>query len=523
MLFSIGNAQHIGARQQQQDAFGFSDPADQAFVSHAGFLGIVADGVGGLTHGSEASRSAVSTFLQAYRQKSPHESIQNALSRALRSANQAVLEVASEPSGERAGTTLAAAVLHNGTLHWISAGDSRIYLLHDGNLTRVTTDHTFARHLDEQMAQGMISREEAQSNSERGSITSYLGQPEPKELDRNTRPLAVQAGDSIIVCSDGFYRALDDSEIVGAFQNGLQQGCEWLVNQAVGKDRKNQDNMTVIALKQNDAGDQSPGKSVGLRTGVLAACGIVAVLIAAWGMHLREKHAGTKKPSEVPHRAVSDTAGQGQTNSQSTAAKPGTSASTAAPLVGASTQSSPAEAVPQTPTQTKQEPAANAAVNNQKTSKQNSSTSSQERARKPAKPKRKAKASTNNTQLKTQQHSVTRSSANFPSQQQNRNGAAPASASAPSSQSGTPAEAAPAAPSQSDKPAESSPKQSTPPPPPTTPSDQKSPPPASPPNANANSGAPSNIASAFQDFCWLARNLAANASFARKDGEPCHS
>ena len=51
MAFSAGNAQHIGSRSQQQDAFGFSDPAEQEFVAHAGFLGIVADGVGGLTHG----------------------------------------------------------------------------------------------------------------------------------------------------------------------------------------------------------------------------------------------------------------------------------------------------------------------------------------------------------------------------------------------------------------------------------------------------------------------------------------
>jgi len=83
MAFSAGNAQHIGSRSQQQDAFGFSDPAEQEFVAHAGFLGIVADGVGGLTHGSEASQSAVRAFLQAYRLKSPEESIVSALSRCL--------------------------------------------------------------------------------------------------------------------------------------------------------------------------------------------------------------------------------------------------------------------------------------------------------------------------------------------------------------------------------------------------------------------------------------------------------
>src|ERR1700675_1789495 len=113
MGFAAGNAQHIGARPQQQDAFGFSDPSDKAFVNHGGFLGVVADGVGGLTHGSEASQSAVRTFLQAYHQKSLGETIPEALARSLREANAAVLRVASAPSAEGAGTTLVAAVLHN--------------------------------------------------------------------------------------------------------------------------------------------------------------------------------------------------------------------------------------------------------------------------------------------------------------------------------------------------------------------------------------------------------------------------
>ncbi len=154
MKFSAGNAQHIGAREQQQDAFGFSDPEESAFVAHGGFLGLVADGVGGLTQGAEASQAAVRTFLQAYRSKTAAESIPNALLRSLREANTAVLRVAREPSAEGAGTTLAAAVLHEHSLYWISAGDSRIYLLHGGKLTRVTTDHTYARQLDEPGGEG---------------------------------------------------------------------------------------------------------------------------------------------------------------------------------------------------------------------------------------------------------------------------------------------------------------------------------------------------------------------------------
>src|SRR6516225_11406414 len=109
MRFAPGNAQHIGARQQQQDAFGFSDPSDKAFVAHGGFLGVVADGMGGLTQGSEASSTAVRSFLQAYKLKTAKESVAEALTRSLLEANRAVLRVAENASLGEVGTTLAAA------------------------------------------------------------------------------------------------------------------------------------------------------------------------------------------------------------------------------------------------------------------------------------------------------------------------------------------------------------------------------------------------------------------------------
>jgi len=302
MGFAAGNAQHIGARPQQQDAFGFSDPSDRAFVSHGGFLGVVADGVGGLTHGSEASQSAVGTFLQAYHLKSPKESIPDALARSLREANAAVLRVASDPSAEGAGTTLVAAVLHDQSLYWIAAGDSRIYLLHGSRLTRITSDHTYARQLDEQAAQGLISRAEAQNNSERGSLTSYLGQSEPKEVDRNTRPLGLQPDDCVILCSDGFYRALDELEIVEAFRSDLPRACDLAVRQVIAKQRKQQDNLTVIALKQSSRNGKSWSQGrEGPRSRLqsFATTAIILVLLIAGAGYWYEKHStSTEQPPQ---------------------------------------------------------------------------------------------------------------------------------------------------------------------------------------------------------------------------------
>src|SRR5690242_21476088 len=94
MRYLPGNAQHIGARQSQQDSFGFGDPDDQAFIAHGGFLAIVCDGMGGMEHGDAASRTAVKAFLEAYARKTPQESIPAALERSVHEANESVVELA---------------------------------------------------------------------------------------------------------------------------------------------------------------------------------------------------------------------------------------------------------------------------------------------------------------------------------------------------------------------------------------------------------------------------------------------
>src|SRR5436305_3497808 len=123
MIFTPGNAQHIGTRSEQQDSFGFSDPRDRTFTSHAGVLAVVADGMGGMAGGKTASRTAVKAFLDAYKLKRQNETIPAALNRALHFAHEAVRAAAQQIGEENMGTTLLAAVTHGQGLYWISAGD----------------------------------------------------------------------------------------------------------------------------------------------------------------------------------------------------------------------------------------------------------------------------------------------------------------------------------------------------------------------------------------------------------------
>jgi protein phosphatase len=244
-----GNAQHIGARREQQDDFGFSDLNDRGFVSHGGILAVIADGMGGLAMGRDASRVAKQTMLREYEAKLPEESVPAALSRALEAANAAVYELSRQAGQEgEVGTTLAAAVVKDQELHWISAGDSRIYLHREGRLYQLTTDHDYGRELDLRAQAGQVSWEEARANPQRPALTSYLGLARLPEVDYSRKPVPLQAGDHVLLCSDGLYGSLSEDEMAAVLEGDPQDAATWLVEGALAKGKSSQDNITVAIL-----------------------------------------------------------------------------------------------------------------------------------------------------------------------------------------------------------------------------------------------------------------------------------
>jgi PPM family protein phosphatase len=299
MKFAAGNAQHIGAREEQQDSFGFSDPSDAEFVRHGGFLGIVADGMGGLAQGDVASSMAVKSFLSAYQSKAPEESIVDALSRSLAEANRAVLGLSNGGSSADTGTTLVAAVVLKEQLYWISAGDSRIYWIHNGELTQLTADHIYATRLDREVARGILSRADARAHPDRATLTSYLGQEQPALADRNLKPILLHDKDSVLLCSDGFYRGLSETEIVSYFRKDPQHACDELVQLVIKKDRKQQDNLTVIALTSH-GGTASRGlRAIPMRY-VLLVLLCAALLSGVAGFLFQRWHVAAKKQTQSP-------------------------------------------------------------------------------------------------------------------------------------------------------------------------------------------------------------------------------
>ncbi|MBI4906009.1 MAG: serine/threonine-protein phosphatase [Acidobacteria bacterium] len=249
MILIPGNAQNIGSRQQQQDAFGFSDLSDAVFRKHGGVLAVVADGMGGMAHGDAASREALQAFLQSYARKTEAEPVQEALRRSLSESNSAVFQEAlGLGAAEEMGTTLVAVAIKEDQMHWISAGDSGIFVLRDGELTAVNAPHIYGAELDEQLAQGNITPEQAAAHPEREALTSFLGLERVSIVDRSVRPFRIREGDTIILASDGLFKTLTTEEIVSSADADPQTMCEALLKRTLDAKRPYQDNVTIVAI-----------------------------------------------------------------------------------------------------------------------------------------------------------------------------------------------------------------------------------------------------------------------------------
>ncbi len=249
LYYIPSNAQHIGARGNQEDAFAFSDLSSEEIIKKQGFLTVVADGMGGLAFGEEASRAAVAAFIKEYGAGPDEDSIDNRMMRAISAANAAVYDLAFSAGKEiDLGTTVVAAAIHNNCLHWISAGDSRIYLFRDQQLQKLTIDHIYANHLQTDVDTGKITQKEADLHPERSFLTSYLGLLQLPEVSKNNGPLLLHAEDKIILCTDGLYDTLSMDEIKAVLVSDSNNVAGELVNTALARENPHQDNITVAVL-----------------------------------------------------------------------------------------------------------------------------------------------------------------------------------------------------------------------------------------------------------------------------------
>ena len=169
----------------------------------------VADGMGGHNAGEVASAMAVDTFSRHMRDV---ENITaQALHAAVERANDAVYEAAlenAEMSGM--GTTFSALAEQDGTVYLAHVGDSRIYLVRNGAIMQLTTDHTL---VEEMVQKGMITPREARIHPRRNIITRALGTEARVEID--ILQITACPGDAFFLCSDGMTNFVEEKQILG--------------------------------------------------------------------------------------------------------------------------------------------------------------------------------------------------------------------------------------------------------------------------------------------------------------------
>ena len=244
------NYQNQGMRESQQDSFAISNLENKKQVKKKGVVAVLADGMGGLEKGGDASKVAVDAFLNRYLELDSNTTIMHQMLQALYVSNNAVFDLAFQDGvSYDLGTTLIAVLIHENNLFWVSAGDSRVYLFRKGELKQLTMDHVYANHLKMELENGLISEEYANDHPEKDHLTSYLGIQDLKEVDYNETPLPLLNGDIIMLCSDGLYDVVSEDEIISILRDSnLQDSAEKLVNAALQKNLEYQDNVTVINL-----------------------------------------------------------------------------------------------------------------------------------------------------------------------------------------------------------------------------------------------------------------------------------
>ena len=250
----------LGGREQQQDDWGFNEFLDNPqVISSEGALAVVADGMGGLAFGHEASKVAKTTFLDAFRDRMRQgagREIASALRSSIEVANNAVLELSRRHQLEGdIGTTLIAAVLKGPFLYWISVGDSRIYIARNNELVQVTLDHNY----ETELVLANTEYADARNHPEGHALTSYLGIPHLNQVDQNIKPFKLLPGDVVLLCSDGLFNVLPDKEILSIVQKSPgDKIANNLLAAVKPRSSPEQDNTTVLSFKIGEERRQKP-------------------------------------------------------------------------------------------------------------------------------------------------------------------------------------------------------------------------------------------------------------------------
>lgn len=237
----------IGHREDNQDRVAIA-------VSEQAALLTVIDGMGGHAEGARAAEAAMKSLLESFWNVAhPIFDPLGFLHMALGKAHDQVVALGTGLSVEaRPRATCAVCLIQQGSAFWAHIGDSRIYHIRGGKLLERTRDHS---HVEQLLRDGMITEDEIQDHPMRNFVECCLGgDASIPEMTVNTRR-ALQANDLLMLCTDGVWANLKDSEVANFYDAKAAEGRDLrtalaaLCLRAVNASAPYSDNATAAALR----------------------------------------------------------------------------------------------------------------------------------------------------------------------------------------------------------------------------------------------------------------------------------
>jgi serine/threonine protein phosphatase PrpC len=240
MKFSVFQISRKGGRDTNEDRMGY------CYTKSSGLF-LLADGMGGHPEGEVAAQIALQTISALFQREAVPEiaDVKAFFNRAVMAAHHQILRYSMERGlGDTPRTTLVAAIVQNGVACWVHCGDSRLYFVRDGELLARTRDHSYLEQRQDPARQAALP-----AGFNRNVLFTCLGSPSKPEYDQ-TGPVPLQHGDKIMLCSDGLWGTLEDSEIVYQLsQQPVAQAAPDLVERALLRAGERSDNVTLVAME----------------------------------------------------------------------------------------------------------------------------------------------------------------------------------------------------------------------------------------------------------------------------------
>ncbi|MDE5964292.1 MAG: Stp1/IreP family PP2C-type Ser/Thr phosphatase [Eubacterium sp.] len=230
-------------RDSNQDAYAVGEFSDEVVWS------VVCDGMGGAAGGNIASALAVKVISDkinaSYRDQMRDSSIKNMLDSALTAANIEVFDFAeAQPDLRGMGTTVVCAIVRDNQAYIAHAGDSRAYVINNGNIRQITTDHSMVQDL---LLRGRITPEEAEHHPNKNIITRAVGVNKVIEID--FEQIDLDDEDTLLICTDGLSNYVSNDEMLELMSDGKHYAfADRLVKKA--NDNGGGDNITVVVISK---------------------------------------------------------------------------------------------------------------------------------------------------------------------------------------------------------------------------------------------------------------------------------